>query len=115
MAEDNSRGDNRLMFLLVGSAIGAAVGMLVAPRSGRETREQIKTKIKEQTEALQSEVKSAQEQFVKAKGKIEDETQRLLRRGKDFLGREQDSVAAAIDALKEAYLKEKESWDLKHQ
>ena len=113
MAE-NSRGDNRLMFLLVGGAIGAAVGVLVAPRSGKETREQIRTKIKEQTDALQSKVKSAQEQFVKTKEKIEGETQRLLRRGKDLLGREQDPVAAAIDAVKEAYLKEKESWDLKH-
>jgi gas vesicle protein len=68
MAENNSRGDNRLMFLLVGSAIGAAVGVLVAPKSGKETREQIRVKIKEQTDALQTDVKSAQEQLAKGAG-----------------------------------------------
>jgi gas vesicle protein len=113
MAED-TKSDNRLTYLLVGSALGAAVGLLIAPKSGRETREELITKFREGKETLQNDVKSAQEQLTKAKEKFETEAQRLLSKGKELIGREEDSVAAAIDAVKEAYLKEKESWTLRN-
>ena len=47
--------------MVVGTAIGALVGMLVAPKSGRDTRAQIKTRAGEAPKYLASELKALPE------------------------------------------------------
>jgi gas vesicle protein len=103
-------------YLLLGGAIGATVGMLMAPKSGAETREQIARRIKEGKESLGTGVKSAQEQLKRTGERIGSTTQRLVSRSKSAFGREgKDMVAEAIDAAKRAYLEEKDAWTLKQQ
>lgn len=43
--------------MIVGTAIGALVGLLVAPKSGRDTREQIKTRASEAPKYLAGQMK----------------------------------------------------------
>jgi gas vesicle protein len=105
-----------LAYVLVGGAIGATVGMLMAPRPGAETRERIAARVKEGSESLTSGMKDAQEQFQKAGEKIGLSSQRLFSKGKSAFIREgKDVVAEAIDAAKRAYLEEKDAWMLKRQ
>jgi len=59
MAED-SRGLG-LAWLLVGLGIGAVVGILYAPKSGRETREDIAVGARDGTEYLRTRTKQAVE------------------------------------------------------
>ena len=41
MSENNSGGGDKFLFFLAGAGIGAVVALLLAPKSGRETREMI--------------------------------------------------------------------------
>jgi gas vesicle protein len=60
MAEDsNVQG---LAWLLAGLGVGALVGILYAPKSGRETREDIAHGTREGTEYLRTNTKQAVEQ-----------------------------------------------------
>lgn len=43
--------------MIVGTAIGALVGLLVAPKSGRDTRDQIKTRASEAPKYLANQMK----------------------------------------------------------
>lgn len=68
---DNSGGEIVGSFL-VGALIGAALGVLFAPSSGKETREKLhdwmdenKEKAKEKLEKLEEEIKRRKEQLLK--------------------------------------------------
>lgn len=69
------------MFLLLGVAVGAAAGLLLAPKSGKETREQLADWLDERRE------RGAE----------------LLHKLKDAVPEKKDQIAAAIRAGKEAY------------
>jgi gas vesicle protein len=70
MAEN--RGGEIIGAFLVGGIIGAAIGMLFAPKTGKETREQLgdwmdetKVKAKEKFEKLEEEIKHRKDQLLK--------------------------------------------------
>ncbi|RJP26812.1 MAG: YtxH domain-containing protein [Candidatus Abyssobacteria bacterium SURF_5] len=105
-----------MAYILLGGAVGAAVGMLMAPQSGAETREQISSRLREGRESLGSGVKSAKDRLQRTSEKISSSTQQLITRGRTTFSREgRDAVAEAIDAAKRAYLEEKDAWMLKRQ
>ena len=60
MAEDNKI--NGLAWFVAGLGVGALVGILYAPKSGRETREEIAHGAREGTEYLRTRTKQAVEQ-----------------------------------------------------
>ena len=74
-----------LSFLL-GGIVGAGVAMLLAPQSGRETRE----KIKDFAEDVRDKVTSA------------------VDKGKDYYEGKKSAITTAIEAGKDAYDKERE-------
>jgi len=66
------RGGEIVGAFIVGGLIGAALGMLFAPKAGKETREQIgewmdetKEKAKEKLEKLEEEIKKRKEHLLK--------------------------------------------------
>lgn len=70
MADNN--GGEIIGAFLVGGIIGAAVGMLFAPKAGKETREQLgewmdetKVKAKEKFEKLEEDIKQRKDQLLK--------------------------------------------------
>ena len=68
---ENSNG-NTAIALLAGIAAGAALGLLLAPRSGKETREALLTKGEELQEDLGARIETARKEWNKAKGKLAD-------------------------------------------
>lgn len=78
MANDNNNG---LLPFLAGAAIGAALGVLLAPRAGRETREQLNDWLKDR----------------RVKG------EELLARVKEEAAAKKEAVGAAARAAKQAY------------
>lgn len=92
-------GDNtgsKISYFLVGMGIGALIGMLFAPKSGEETREYLSQKAEEGKEYAQ---KKARE--------LKERADDVLERGKQVAGRQKDQIAAAVDAGREAYQREK--------
>jgi gas vesicle protein len=87
---------SKVSFFLVGLGIGAVVGILFAPKSGEETREFLSQKADEGREYAQRKAKEL-------RGRAED----LVEQGKQVATRQKESIAAAVDAGREAYQREK--------
>jgi gas vesicle protein len=86
---DNS---NSLLWFLAGLGFGALMGVLYAPRSGRETRDALKNTAQEGGE------------YIKTRGREAKETvSQWVDRGKDVVGQQKEKISAAIDATRQAY------------
>jgi gas vesicle protein len=90
---DTSSGSWLLSFIL-GGLIGAAVALLVAPRSGRQTREQIKDIAEEAKE-------KAADYYDKAK----DQISTAMQKGAEILEQKKAEVESRVSGVKEAYRK----------
>jgi gas vesicle protein len=86
---------SKISYFLVGLGVGALVGVLFAPKSGEETRELLNKKADEGRDYAQ---KKARE--------LRERADELIERGKDVASRKRDSLSAAVDAGREAYLRE---------
>jgi gas vesicle protein len=82
-------------YFLVGLGVGSMVGIFLAPKSGKETREYLATKGKEGSEYVQ---KKARE-FV-------DGAEGIVERGKEAVMQQKEQIATAIDVGREAYQRE---------
>jgi gas vesicle protein len=89
---------SKITYFLVGLGVGALVGVLFAPKSGEETREYLSKKADEGREFAQRKARELRERA--------DE---LIERGKDVAARRKDSISAAVEAGREAYLRESKS------
>ena|SRR5579859_4893860 len=89
MSEDTS---SKITYFFCGLGLGAALGLLFAPKSGAETRELILTKADEGKEFL-----------VRQGVKIRDTAGDVLKKGKSLVSRQKDQISAAFEAGKQAY------------
>jgi gas vesicle protein len=95
--ETNYKKTNLLIAFLSGSLIGAGIALLLAPYSGRETREKIKDF---KNEAVDTTRTYAQETKNKVTSKVE--------KGKKFLEGKKSAVSETVKAGKEALKIEEE-------
>ncbi|MGD0859289.1 MAG: YtxH domain-containing protein [Terracidiphilus sp.] len=112
MAEDNKV--NQLGWFLAGLGVGALVGILYAPKSGRETREKIASGAREGTEYLRVRSQQVAEKVgtLVDKGKEQAgefvdrgraQWEEFVERGKNLVNDQTTRVTAAVDAGREAY------------
>jgi gas vesicle protein len=101
MAED-SKGQG-LAWLLAGLGIGALVGVLYAPKSGRETREDIAHGAREGSEYLRTRTKQTAEHEGTLVDKGKEQVGEYVERGRRLVGDQSNRVAAAVEAGREAY------------
>jgi gas vesicle protein len=120
MAEENG-GIQGVAWFIAGVSVGALIGILYAPKSGRETREDLAQKTREGKEYLRVRSRQAaehmgtmvdkgKEQFgqyvdrgrdVLDKGRAQWED--FVERGKNMVNEQTSRVSAAVDAGREAY------------
>ncbi len=81
-----------LVPLLVGGIVGATLGILLAPKPGRETRKQIKDLAADTKEKLSS----------------------AIERSREFYDDAKVVVSNAVDAGKQAYAQEREKFQTAH-
>lgn len=86
---------SKVSFFLVGVGIGALLGVLFAPKSGEETRDYLAKRADEGRDYAQ---KKARE--------LRERADELIERGKDAAAKKRDSLSAAVEAGREAYLRE---------
>jgi gas vesicle protein len=96
MSEGTSTSDKALYFI-IGGLIGAATALLLAPRSGEETRKLIAAKARESADVLANRTRAAA-----------DKTSTYIERGKELLHQQRDQLSAAVEAGKQAYNQEKD-------
>ena len=123
----SEKGGDFLKGLLIGGIAGAILGILYAPKSGEETREEIARKAEEllakakvdyekvlerSKKTYESAVKRLRELEAAAKeqvGHIEDEVSEIASRGTEVLHDGKTRLKRALDAGVEAFKEEKTS------
>jgi gas vesicle protein len=99
MAEQN----NGISYFIVGLGVGVAVGMLMAPRSGEETRQLLRSKADEGTDYLLNKTDETKE-YVRRRGtELRESASELVDRSKEAIARQKDQLAMAVEAGKQAY------------
>jgi gas vesicle protein len=88
---DNSSGSGFGWFL-AGLGIGAAVGMLYAPKAGQETREDLRRRAEDGRDYVVNRAKEAREQANK-----------LVDKGKEVVEQQKDQFRSAYEAGRQAY------------
>jgi gas vesicle protein len=119
MADDSKT--QGLAWFLAGLGVGALVGILYAPKSGRETREGIVNGAREGTEYLRNRTRQAAEQVGDLVDKSKEQVgkcvdrgreavdrgraqwEEFVERGKSIVNDQTSRVAAAAEAGREAY------------
>ena len=119
MTEENKI--NGLAWFVAGLGVGALVGILYAPKSGRETREDLVNGAREGTEYLRARTRQAAEQMGdlvdKSKEQVSEYVERgrevvdrgraqweeFVERGKSLVSEQAGRVTAAVDAGRQAY------------
>ena len=94
---DESRTGEKALFFTLGAFIGATVALLLAPRSGEETRKFIVGKARDSADFVSSRSRN-----------VVDRTSSYVDRGKELLQQQRDQLAAALEAGKAAYRDEKD-------
>jgi gas vesicle protein len=79
-------------YFLVGCGIGAVIGILFAPKSGKETRDYLSQEAEKGKEYTQRKARELRE-------RVED----LVERGTDMVMQQKDTLSGAMDAGRKAY------------
>jgi|SRR6516225_9134460 gas vesicle protein len=103
--DDRSGGTAGIVLsFMVGALSGAALAILFAPRSGRETREMLGEKLRETTERG----RRAGENALQRGREAAEDAARYLDRQREALEKRRDRLASAVEAGRQAYRDEKE-------
>jgi gas vesicle protein len=102
MASENNQGKGLLIGLLIGGAIGALAGLLFAPKSGRELRQDIKSKSDEYLDDAERYVNDAK---TKAKDLINEGKRRSEKLISDAKTKSDELLKDAEKVFKEAKTK----------
>ena len=105
-----SKGD-KFVYFLVGGFVGASVALLLAPKTGEQTREFLENKYREGTEGLTQKVREGREFVTDKSLAMTDQVNDRINQGKDLLQQHKEQASAAIAAGKEAYASERNKLD----
>jgi gas vesicle protein len=95
LSEESSGGGGFLTGLLFGTAIGAAIGLLLAPKSGAEMRRTL-------VDSAEKFRQKANETYTEASGAVSD----LVEKGKKAARQGRDRVESAVGEARSAYNEE---------
>lgn len=108
MADNDS--SSGLGWFIAGLGIGALAGVLYAPKSGQETRDDLALQARDAKEKANQYVEQSKGQINEYVDKGRDyydkgrtQWSQYVDKGKDFVAEQQSKVAQAVDAGKEIY------------
>jgi gas vesicle protein len=110
MADEQQSGG--FSWFLAGLGAGAILGVLFAPKAGKETREDLASQARDGKEYLRARSRDAADQMGEYVDRGKDYADKgraqwedFVNRGRSFVNEQSDRVSAAVDAGKEAYQK----------
>lgn len=101
--ERNANASGVILSFLLGGLTGAALAILFAPRSGRETREMLGERLREGAERG----REFRERVVSRGREILDDAGGFVHEQREAVERQRDRLAAAVEAGRQAYREEK--------
>ena len=103
--DDRSAGTSGVVLsFMLGALSGAALAILFAPRSGRETREMLGEKLRDTADRS----RRLGEQALEKGREAAEDASGYLDRQREALEKRRDRLAAAVEAGRQAYRDEKE-------
>ena len=85
---DNSNVGTAITFLMIGLGAGALVGLLLAPKTGRQMRKELRRKLDDAKDSLQDWSEDARDRIQDARGKVQD----AVERGSDWAAELRDTA-----------------------
>lgn len=105
MSDDRGSGASGIILsFILGGLTGAALAILFAPRSGRETRDLLEEKIREGTERG----RDIKEKVVGRGREILDDASDYVQKQRETLDKRKERLAAAVEAGRQVYREEKD-------
>ncbi len=101
-----SSGD-RFIYFLMGGFIGASVALLLAPKSGEETRRFLEDKYKAGTDHLGEKTQEGRDFISDKSREVVERVGETIERGKETIQQQKEQVASALEAGVQAYENEK--------
>jgi gas vesicle protein len=101
-----SNGEKALYFL-VGGFVGAAIGLLLAPQSGEQTRNLIGSKYRASSDLVKQKAREGKDLISEKSKDMAHLMTQGIDRGKETLQRQKEQLTAAVEAGKQAYEEEK--------
>ena len=95
--ESGCRTGSTILAFFIGGLVGAGVALLLAPQSGKETRQKIKE--------LADDAKEKATQYAE---EVKSKVTSALGKGKELVEEKKSLITTAVEAGKEAYAKGKE-------
>jgi gas vesicle protein len=90
-------------YFLLGLGAGVAAGILLAPKTGEETREFLRSKADEGVGYVRSRAEEGAD-FVKRRSTdLKESASNYYEKGRSNVARQRDNLSAAVDAGKQAY------------
>jgi gas vesicle protein len=83
---------NPLPYFLFGLGVGAAAGILFAPKSGEETREDLRRRAEEGRDYLK-----------RRSGELREKAEQAMDRGREAMHGQREQLSAALEAGRRAY------------
>jgi gas vesicle protein len=91
-----THGESKFPYFLVGLGLGAIAGLLFAPRSGEETRKYLRERSTKGLDTLNQQAE-----------KLRKSADKIVKKGKEFIGPHCDSVKTDPEAEKQTYEEER--------
>ncbi len=88
----SDRDGSGFLWFLAGLGIGAAVGILYAPKPGEETRQRIREVAEESRDSVKERARQAREQAGS-----------WAEKGREYLNQQKDQIRSAYEAGRQAY------------
>ncbi len=91
------RTTEKVMWLVIGAAIGAGIALLYAPKTGKETRKYLRRKAEDVRETLEETGGQIRDTLVETGGTVLDAGKGAYRKGVDFASGAAESAADLFD------------------
>ncbi|EGL16058.1 MULTISPECIES: YtxH domain-containing protein [Paenibacillus] len=98
---NESKGNGVLLGTLVGAGVGAITALLLAPKTGREMREDLSVKYSEWMAKGQELASDAKTKVADVASRVNEQTSNLVDRSKDLVSSAANSTNRALDNVKE--------------
>ena len=105
----------KILYFMIGGFVGAAIGLLLAPKSGEETRAFLGSKYREGTSLLGEKARQGRDAIAEKSREVSGKVSQTLDKGREMINRQKGQVNAAIEAGKQAYTEEKRKRDTEPQ
>jgi len=94
---------NGFGYFLLGLGIGVAAGVLLAPKSGEETRQLLADKAGEGADYLRNRAQEGSDLLKQRATDIKESAADIYEKGRTTVARQRDTLNAAVEAGKQAY------------